>query len=347
MAGMAAPRTADERAMPRPVTLLSGPRPFVVIGLAIAALLTLGMASLMYGAIQLTPGEAWSGLTSDSNAFARNVVWQIRYPRVLDGLLVGACLAVAGNLLQGVTRNPLADPTILGVTAASGLAASTIMVVDAEAPQWAVAAVAVGGALVGAGLLFIISWRGAISPVRLALAGVAMSAFFGAIIVGLLSSSRAFLQSSLGFLAGGLYGSAWADWHAMLPYAIAGLLVAMLLAGRLNVLALGDDVAAGLGLLTDRTRLLILAVSAVLTAAAVSTAGMVSFVGLVCPHLAKFTVGGDNRLTIPVSALYGAILVVGADLFARLIISPSEIPMGIVTAAVGAPFLLYLVKFKG
>lgn len=347
MAGMAAPRAADERAISRPVTLLSGPRPFVVVGLAVVALLVLAMASLMYGAIQLTPREAWSGLTSDSDVFARNVVWQIRYPRVLDGMLVGACLAVAGSLLQGVTRNPLADPTILGITAASGLAASTTMVVDSEAPQWVIAATAVGGALVGAGVLFIISWRGAISPVRLALAGVAMSAFFGAIIVGLLSSSRVFLQSSLGFLAGGLYGSAWGDWHAMLPYAIAGLAAALLLSGRLNVLALGDDIAAGLGLLTDRTRLLILAVCAVLTAAAVSTAGMVSFVGLVCPHLAKFTVGADNRLSIPVAALYGAILVVAADLFARLVISPSEIPMGIVTAAVGAPFLLYLVKFKG
>jgi iron complex transport system permease protein len=133
----------------------------------------------------------------------------------------------------------------------------------------------------------------------------------------------------------------------MLPYLIPGFAAAVLLSGRLNILALGDDVAAGLGVVTDRTRLLILAVCGVLTAAAVATAGLVSFVGLICPHLARFTVGTDNRLLIPVSALYGAILVVAADLIARLIIAPSEIPMGIITAGVGAPFLLYLVKVRG
>lgn len=126
-----------------------------------------------------------------------------------------------------------------------------------------------------------------------------------------------------------------------------GLVIAFLLSGRLNALALGDDVAAGLGILTDRTRLAILAVCGVLTAAAVSIAGLVSFVGLVSPHLARFTVGTDNRYLIPVSALYGALLVTAADLAARLVIAPSEIPMGIFTALVGAPFLLYLVKFRG
>ena len=120
----------------------------------------------------------------------------------------------------------------------------------------------------------------------------------------------------------------------------------MLLSGRLNILALGDDVAAGLGVVTDRTRLAILAVVGILTAMAVATAGLVSFVGLVCPHLARYTVGGDNRALIPVSALYGALLVSLADLIARLVISPSEVPMGIITAGVGAPFLLYLVRFR-
>ena len=125
-----------------------------------------------------------------------------------------------------------------------------------------------------------------------------------------------------------------------------GSLGAFLLAGRLNVLALGDDVAAGLGVLTDRTRLLILVVTGTLTAAAVSIAGLVSFVGLVCPHIARYFVGTDNRYLIPVAAILGAILVSLADLIAKLVIAPSEIPMGIITAAVGAPFLIYLLKFR-
>ncbi|OAI38832.1 hypothetical protein AYO38_08835 [bacterium SCGC AG-212-C10] len=324
----------------------TGSRVAVILLAGACVLVVVGFASLMYGAVNLTFGEAISGLTSQSNLFARNVVWQIRFPRLLDGMLVGACLAVSGNLLQGVTRNSLADPTILGVTAAAGLASATAIVINPEIPQWGIAMSCAGGGMLGAGALFFVAWRGAVSPVRLALSGVALSAFLGAAIVALLSSSRTFLQTSLGFLAGGLYGSEWRDLHAMSWYALPALVVAFFLSGRLNILALGDDVAAGLGVLTDRTRLLILTVAGILTAAAVATAGMVSFVGLVCPHLARLLVGSDNRAVIPVSALIGAVLVTSADLVARLVIAPSEIPMGIVTAGIGAPFLLYLVRFR-
>lgn len=344
MSGIAA--TSKDDALVRRPLLLSARRPLIVAGCAIATLVVILFLSLMFGAVTLSPSDAIRGLFSDSDAFARNVVWQIRYPRVVDGMIVGAGFAVAGALLQGVTRNPLADPTIFGVTAAAGLASAIAIVVDRTIPQWGIAMACCAGGLVGSGLLFIIAWRGAISTVRLALAGVAISAFFGAAIVGLLASSRTFLQISLGFLAGGMYGTGWVDFRTMLPYFIPAMIAAVLVSGRLNILALGDDVAAGLGVLTDRTRLLILAIAGILTAVAVSTAGLVSFVGLVCPHLARFTVGADNRAVVPISALYGAILVTGADLIARLVIAPSEIPMGIITAGVGAPFLLYFVKFR-
>lgn len=346
MTRMAAQTTTEGGALAGRSAFRPFNRPALVFALGLAALCVVVFASLMYGAITLSFGQVWSGLTTDSDAFARSVVWQIRFPRVVDAMFVGASLATAGALLQGVTRNPLADPTILGVTAAAGLASATVIVIDPQVPQWGIAAACAVGGLVGAGILYFIAWRGAVSPVRLALAGVALSAFFGAAIVGLLSSSRTFLQTSLGFLAGGMYGSEWRDFRAMLPYALPGLVGAFLLAGRLNVLALGDDVAAGLGVLTDRTRLIVLAVVGILTAAAVSVAGLVSFVGLVCPHLARYSVGSDNRILIPVAALYGAILVSGADLVARLVISPSEVPMGIITAGIGAPFLLYLVRFR-
>ena len=346
MAGMAARHAVEGGALARRPSMRAGSRSLLLVGGVIVLLIVLAFASLMYGAVTLTPREVWFGLTGDSDVFAHNVVWQIRYPRLIDGMLVGACLAISGSLLQGVTRNPLADPTILGITAAAGLGSAIALVIDPNIPQWGLALSCCGGGLFGAAVLFIVAWRGAISPVRLALAGVALSAFFGAAIVALLSSSRTFIQISLGFLAGGLYGSEWSDFRAMLPYIIPGFAAAIVLSGRLNVLALGDDIAAGLGVLTDRTRLAILAVCGVLTAAAVATAGLVSFVGLVCPHLARFTVGTDNRYVIPVSALYGAVLVTAADLFARVVIAPSEIPMGIIIAGVGAPFLLYLVKFR-
>ena len=326
--------------------VLAPARPAAILSAGVVAMVVVAGLTLKLGAVELTWAEVWRGLTSESDPLSRNIVWQIRFPRLVDGMLAGAALAVAGALLQGVTRNPLADPTILGVTAAAGLASAIAIVIDPQIPQWGIAMACAGGGLAGAGVLFFVAYRGAVSPVRLALAGVALSALFGAAIVGLLSSSRTFLQTSLGFLAGGLYGSEWRDFRAMLPYLVPGFLSAILLSGRLNILALGDDVAAGLGVLTDRTRLAILAVVGLLTAAAVATAGLVSFVGLVCPHLARYTVGGDNRVLVPVSALYGALLVSFADLVAKLVISPSEVPMGIITAGIGAPFLLYLVRFR-
>ena len=312
----------------------------------VLALAVIGLLTMMFGAVNLSAGEALSGLTAGSDSLSGLVVGQIRLPRFLDAVLVGGSLGVAGALLQGVTRNPLGDPTIFGLTGAAGLATAVSISINPQIPQWGIALAAMIGGLGGAGILFVIAYRGAVSPVRLALAGVALSALFGAIIVGLIASVRTFIQTTLGFLAGGLYGSDWSDLRSILPYAIPALAAAVALAGRLNVLSLGDEVATGLGVLADRTRLAILVVAGILTASAVAVAGLVGFVGLLSPHIARYVAGSDNRYLIPASALVGAIIVAGADLVAKLIIMPSEIPMGIITAAIGAPFLLYLVRFK-
>ncbi len=312
---------------------------------AAGLLLVVGLLSLTLGAITIGPVDALGGLLP-SDSFARTVVWQIRLPRFLDGIMVGASLAVAGALLQVVTRNPLADPTILGVSPAAGLAVAVGLVAVPTIGQQSLTMVAILGGLVGAGVLLALAWQGAVTAIRLTLAGVAISAFFGAVIVGLLSSSRTFLQLSLGFLAGGLYGSDWRDAQAIAPVVLPALLVAFALGSRLNALALGDEMAAGLGVLTDRTRVFVLGIVGLLAGAAVAVAGLVSFVGLVSPHVARSFVGDDHRFLVPASALTGAILVTSADLIARLVIRPAEIPMGILTAAVGAPFLLYLVRFR-
>ena len=323
------------------------PRRHLILACAgVLALAVIGLLTMMFGAVNLSAGEALSGLTAGSDSTSGLVVGQIRFPRFLDAILVGASLGVAGALLQGVTRNPLGDPTIFGLTAAAGLASASAISINPQIPQWGTAIACMIGGLVGAGILFIVAYRGAVSPVRLALAGVALSALFGAITVALLASVRTFLQTTLGFLAGGLYGSDWTDFRSILPYAIPALAAALALSGRLNVLSLGDEVATGLGVLADRTRLAILVVAGVLTAAAVAVAGLVGFVGLLSPHVARYISGSDNRYLIPASALVGAVIVTAADLVAKLVITPSEIPMGIITAAIGAPFLLYLVRFK-
>lgn len=310
------------------------------------ALLTLALLSLMFGAVTLPARDVVAALVERGDGFAATVVWEIRLPRLLAAMLVGAALATAGALLQAITRNPLADPTILGVSAAAGLANAVALVAAPLLAPWALTLAAVGGGLFGAGLIFVIAWQGVVSPLRLTLAGVALAALFGAAIVALLASSRTFLQLSLGFLAGGLYGSGWADFHALWPWFVPVFALALLTADRLNVLALGDEIAAGLGVAPTSTRVVVLAATGVLTGIAVAVAGLVSFVGLVCPHLARPLVGQDWRRLLPASALTGALLVGGADLVARLVLRPAELPAGIVTAAIGAPFLLYRLRVQ-
>jgi len=322
-------------------------RRFVAWMLALlGALSAVGLLSVMFGAVSIPASDALRGLFSTSDPFTRVVVWEIRFPRFLDGILVGAALAVAGTLMQVVTRNPLADPTILGVSSAAGLAVAVgLVLLPGLARHW-MALIAMGGGVIGAGILLAMAWRSAISAIRLTLAGVALAAFFGAAIVGLLASSRTFLELSLGFLAGGLYGADWRDARVVAPVVIPAVAVALALTPRLNAIALGDEVASGLGVLADRTRMFALFLVGILAGAAVSIAGLVSFVGLVSPHVARSLVGEDHRYLLPASALTGALLVTSADLIARLVIRPSELPMGILTAAVGAPFLLYLVRFR-
>jgi len=312
----------------------------------VAMLLLVGLGSLMLGAVYLGPVEAIRGLGTGGDPFERLVVWEIRFPRFLDAMLVGAALAAAGALLQVVTRNPLADPTILGISASAGLIIAIVLVSTGNPSDTVLAIAGIGGGLIGAGAILVIAWGGAVSPLRLTLAGVALAAFFGAVIVGLLASSRTFLEVNLGFLAGGLYGSEWREVKAITPWVVPGLGGALLLTGRLNALALGDEVAASLGVLTNRTRIIVLVLAGALTGTAVSVAGLVSFVGLVSPHLARFAVGSDQRYLLPSSMLVGALLVSTADLVGRVVLQPSELPMGILTAAIGAPFLLYLLKFR-
>jgi iron complex transport system permease protein len=301
---------------------------------------------LALGAANLTPSQVLDGLLDRGDPIHHVIVWDIRLPRVLLAVLVGACLAVSGALLQGVTRNPLADPHILGLTAGGGLAAAIALRVSQDVRPAVLTPVAFGGAIVAAAILYGLSWRGNVSPVRLALSGVAVASMLTAGTTMLIVTSNFSTQAALNFLSGGLFGRGWSQFDVMWPYALVGLAAALLLSRSMNILALGDEAAQSLGLGVERTRLLAIATAALLAGAAVSVAGAVAFVGLVIPHIARFLIGDDHRTLIPLSAILGAALVVYADLFARLVLSPVEIPLGILTASVGAPFLLYLVRTR-
>lgn len=311
--------------------------------LLLAVAITLGLS---LGAANLTPPQVLDGLLDRGDALNRVIVWDVRFPRVMLAVLVGASLGVSGALLQGVTRNPLADPQILGLTAGGGVAAAVAIRISQDVPAGVLTPVAFGGALGAAAILYGLSWRGNVAPVRLALSGVAVASMLTAVTTMLIVTSHFSTQAALSFLSGGLFGRGWSQFDVVWPYVAGGLVLAMLLSRDMNILALGDEAAQSLGLAVDRTRLLAIAVAALLAGAAVSVAGAVAFVGLVIPHIGRLLIGDDHRTLIPLSAILGASLVVYADVFSRMVLSPVEIPLGIVTAVVGAPFLLYLVRWR-
>jgi len=298
------------------------------------------------GAVNLGPARVFDGLFDRGDTVARQIVWQLRVPRVLVAAFVGANLSVAGVLLQGVTRNPLAGPHILGLSAGAGFASITVVVVAPGTPIELIAPAAFLGAIAAALVVYGLAWRGGISPVRFALSGVATAALFTAMSTAVLANSDLFTQRVLSFLAGGLFARDWDDAYQIMPYSLVLGAVALLVAGALNVMALGDDVARGLGMQVERMRLLLVVLAAGLTGSAVAVSGMLAFVGLVVPHAARLLVGSDHRRAAPVAALLGASLLVLADTLSRIVIAPAEIPVGIVTAVIGAPVFLLLIRTR-
>jgi iron complex transport system permease protein len=319
--------------------------PGVLAGAA-ALLAASMMLAVALGSVRLGPARVFDGLFDQGDTVARQIVWQLRVPRVLVAASVGANLALAGVLLQGVARNPLAGPHVLGLSAGAGFAAIAVVVVAPGTPVELVAPAAFVGAIAAAAVVYALAWRGGISPVRFALSGVATAALFTALSTAVLASFDLFTQAVLSFLAGGLFARDWDDARQVLPYTLVIGAGAIVVAGALNVLALGDDVARGLGMRVERTRLLLVVLAAALTGSAVAVSGMLAFVGLVVPHGARLLVGSDHRWIAPLAAVLGATLLVLADTFARVVIAPTEIPVGIVTAVIGAPVFLLLIRTR-
>ncbi len=302
--------------------------------------------AIALGSVRLGPMSVFDGLFDRGDPVARQIVWQLRVPRVLVAALVGANLGLAGVLLQGITRNPLADPHILGFSAGAGLAAILVLIAAPGTPVQLVAPAAFGGSLVSAAVVYALAWRGGISPVRFALSGVAVAALFTALSTAVIANSDLFTQATLSFLAGGLFGRDWSDVQQLWLYTLVAGVLTLLASGWLNILALGDDVARGLGLRVERVRLLLAVLAAVLTGSAVAVSGLLAFIGLIVPHAARLIAGNDYRIVVPLAALLGAVLLVLADTFARVVIAPTELPVGIVTAVLGAPAFLLLVRTR-
>ena len=342
-------------------TLIAGRRRtglLAVAGLTLACLL-LTIVAIGQGAISIAPGRVaeilMARLTGDTSLLEGRdvlVVLNIRLPRVLLGLLVGAGLAVSGALMQGLFRNPLADPGLVGVSSGAGLAAAATIVLGdrflagtmMKLPFAALPFGAFCGGLITTLALYLISTRGGRTSVAtMLLAGVALGAMAGA-LTGLLSfiSDDRQLRDLTFWSLGSLGGASWTKLSAVAPIILPLLLLMPLLARGLNGLMLGEAEAYHLGIPVQRIKALAILLVALAVGASVASAGMVGFVGIVVPHLIRLCVGPDHRLLLPLSALGGAMLLVGADIVARLVVVPAELPIGIVTATIGAPFFLWL-----
>jgi iron complex transport system permease protein len=307
--------------------------------LAAALLASLRLGALKTGCVDILR-ILWR---ADETEIAYQILWNIRLPRVLLGALTGASLAVAGTLLQGVMRNPLASPGIIGVSSGAGLA---VVVVNLALPHfgWLQVPVAFAGALATALAVYALAWRGGASPARLILSGVAIAAMLGAISGAILLYHAEKAGGILDFSIGSLSARGWPQLRQVGWYMAAGLLLSMGLGGRLNVLALGDEAAAGLGLRVEWCRFLMLATAALLAGAAVSVAGLLGFVGLLAPHLVRLALGPDHRWLLPGAALFGAFLVVAGDTVGRVLREPAELPVGMVMSLLGPPFFLWLLR---
>ena len=280
------------------------------------------------------------------------VIQQIRLPRIIVGAAVGMGLGVAGATMQGLFRNPLADPGIIGVSAGGALGAVIAIATGAAGLFFmALPLAAFSGAMIATLVVYGISTvSGHFSMATLLLAGIAVNAFLGAIVsaIVILLPDNGALREILFWLAGGLDSRAWEHVLMSLLPIIAGIGIAMVMARDLNLLMLGDDEARSLGVNVVPVRLLLLAVGAMVTGVAVAVSGTIAFVGLVTPHVLRLLLGPDNRVLIPMSALGGAVFVILADTVARTVIQPAELRVGILTAFVGAPFfILLLIQNRG
>ncbi len=314
------------------------------VNFALLALLALVMlVSMRFGSLKLTFAEIVGTLWSRPDGINGQIIFNIRLPRILLGALVGGSLAAAGTILQGVMRNPLASPGIIGVSAGGGLGGILVMLVLPQFGYLLVPA-AFGGALVTAVLVYLLAWKRGVNPVRLILAGVAVSAMLGAFSSTILILNAEKAGGVLDFTIGSLSARSWPQIEQVAPYMAAGFAVALMLGQKLNILTLGDEVATGLGMRVERTRFLLLAVAALLAASAVSVAGLLGFVGLIAPHIVRIVIGSDNRFLIPASALFGGIMVVGCDTVGRMAMDPSELPVGVIMSLLGPPFFLWLLR---
>jgi iron complex transport system permease protein len=316
--------------------------------LLVVVLMVTALLGVLFGSVPILISEIWDALTGDGQEVHRDIVLNFRLPRVLLAAFVGGGLGIAGATFQALLRNPLAEPYILGISGGASFGAVSVLSLGvAAAGSWTLPLAAFAGALLAIFLVFrVATSTGRVMDVRiLLLSGVVIAAFFSACIAFILSISPAqTVQSAVLWSMGSLAG---ADWDRVViagAYTMPAAVMLIVLARPLNLMAIGEETAYYLGTNVEGVKRISLVVAALITAASVSVAGVIGFVGLVVPHTVRILVGSDHRGLLPLSFLGGAAFLIAADFIARLVLSPIEIPIGVITAFIGVPFFLVLLR---
>ncbi|WP_324760634.1 FecCD family ABC transporter permease [Haloarcula sp. GH36] len=331
---------------------------------SLAVVVVGGLIQVSFGAFSMTIVEAWQAVFNPNVILNANaweafilggevpemnrrslIVWNIRLPRVFVGMLVGMNLAVSGAIFQAVTRNELASPFILGVSSGAGLMILLTLVVFSGLTAFLPLIASVGGAVAFL-IVYAIAWKNGTSPVRLILAGVIVGTVFGSLQTAFFffADDIGVVQSAIAWTTGSLTGTDWEQVRMALPWTAVAMVLALLSSRQLNVLLLGESTAESLGMDVEKVRFALSGVAVLAAAASIAVAGIVGFVGLIVPHMVRNIVGSDYRKLVVGCVFAGPALMVGADVGARLALSPVQIPVGIVTGLVGGPYFLYLMR---
>lgn len=303
-------------------------------------------ASIVYGYTDTSWKMAWDAFTNFNGTNEHIIIQNVRLPRSLIAAIVGGALAIAGAIMQAITRNPLASPTIFGINSGAGffivIAFSLFSVNNLQAFTW----IAFLGAAIAACTVYFISSLGreGLTPLKLTLAGAAVAALFSSLTQGFLVLNEAALDQVYFWLSGSVQGRTLDGLFAVLPYMTAAYILCIFIAPKINMLMLGEEVARGLGIKTGTVKLLAAVVIIILSGGAVAVAGPIVFIGIVVPHVARFVTGNDYRWILPYCAVFGGILLVIADIGARYVVMPEEVPVGVMTAIIGTPFFIYIAR---
>lgn len=325
-------------------------KPMLVMTILCILIVLCFFISLHTGYIKITPFDVIKTLVGHGTVHNELVLLEFRLPRMVIACLIGAGLAISGAILQGVSQNGLADPGILGINSGAGLAVVFFLFFfqgsTSSLGLWSIMVMPVAalvGGLVAAFLIYILAWKKGVTPTRLILVGIGVNAAFGAalIILQLKMDPRDFTQATI-WLSGSIWGTSWKFVWAILPWIFLLLPYTIYKARYLNVLNLGDHIAIGLGAAVEKERRTLLILAVALAGSCVAVGGGIAFLGLVAPHLARRLVGPKHQVLLPTTALMGALLLLIADAIGRNLLSPSEIPVGLVVSALGAPYFIYL-----